>query len=349
MTWHESHSPPRPEITARVDRFVDALRCTKLAGAVVSVIVAGSASRGEETWQSGKLVSDIDLMLVTRRTNPLLAGSLSAAMDPFRRDGIDGGVTPLTSLRKYRTFAFYEAQAAGVVAWTNGASPPSWPAVRPHDIPRWESIRVLANRMFEQLKAVCGQTSPRQAANKSYEALVEAALGLEGRYRPTYRQRLAEVTSYAPALLQPRVLDTAASVLQARLGELPANHLSVKVSRADLLEGLGIALRSYLGCDGELAELLRILASRERHWRHRVYWAGAGHAAQSGIAKSHADPIISLWQQAAAILTGASTSPKIPRLIAAWKACPQILHGADPAYAAQQDLARHRVGAPPRA
>jgi hypothetical protein len=318
----------RPEIEARVRKFALALQSSKHAADVLAVIVSGSACRGEEIWSNGRLASDIDLMLVTRHTNPRLTHALAALMDPYREDGIDGGPTPLTSLRRYRTLAFYEARATGVVAWGRRDLDELLPLVQPEDLPRWEAVRVLANRMFEHLKAIAGQVEPSRAAAKSYEALVEAGLTLEGRYRPSYRQRLTELTENPPALLSARACDTAIAVLRSRLEHRAIRIPSTDIARHDLLAGLHDTLHTYLDANGTLAELLQHLQHTERHWRHRVYWAMTK-PGRAGHRSLRTDPIIALWQQAASVLARSPTARSARTLVDSWRSCPQILHSAE--------------------
>ena len=322
----------RPEVRARVRRFTAALQASDQAGHVLAVVVAGSASRGEDIWNAGRLVSDIDLMLVTHRTSPHRTRSLTAIMNRFREEGIDGGPTPLPSLRRFRTFAFYEARTTGFVVWGNHDLRSLLPPMSAADLPHWEAIRVLANRMFEHLKVAAGQSTPARASAKTYEALSEAALALEGRYRPSYRDRLAELTRHPPVLLSPPACGTAAAVLRARLAQQPWPAVLAGAARRDLLTGLGSALRRYLCADGTVTELLGLLGEKEKHWRHRAYWA-SGHLEYARSTRLKTDPVIRLWQQAAAALLGQPTSGTAEGLIEAWKACPQILRHHDAAYA----------------
>jgi hypothetical protein len=324
----------RPEIEERVHRFVRVLNSSTHARHIEAVVVAGSACRGEEIWRNGQLLSDIDLMLITQRTNPSRTRSITRIMNDFRADGIDGGLTPLTSLRRFRTFAFYEAYATGVMVSGNSPLETLLPPTSAADLPLWEAIRILANRMFEQLKATCGLTAPGQAAAKSYEALAEAALALESRYRPTYRLRLAELTSNPPSLLSVPVHNAATAVLRARLEQKDFSIPDAHVACRDLLEGLHRALCNYLDTDGTLIELLGLLGKRERHWRHRAYWAPT-HPGYLLRTSMRVDPIILLWQQAASALLAAPAADRAQDLVNAWKSCPQILRHHDGAYAVQ--------------
>jgi hypothetical protein len=322
----------RPAVQERVREFVDVLKSSPHARYVLAVVVAGSAGRSEDRWHEGRLISDIDLMLVTPRTNPVRTRRLGRVMAPFRSLGIDGGPTPLPSLQRFRTLAFYEARATGKVVWGSYGLDELIPAIGPADIPRWEAVRVLANRAFEHIKLACGQTTPEVATHKSYEALSEAALVLEARYRPTYRERLSELIVERPSLLDLRSYEAAVEVHKMRLGMSGSRPRRTPGEAADaLLRGLHDALTNYLGVSGSVAELLRELGERERHWKHRVYWG----VTRPGQARSavQLDPIIRLWQEAAALLRTGSSQRQAESLLTAWRACPQILRNQDASYA----------------
>ena len=107
------------------------------------------------------------------------------------------------------------------MVWGNRQLDSMLPPITANDLPRWEAFRVLANRMFEHLKTASGHAEPLQAASKSYEALAEAALTYEGRYRPSYRERLPELMEDLPALLTPRSLEAAIAVLGVVLKKAP--------------------------------------------------------------------------------------------------------------------------------
>jgi predicted nucleotidyltransferase len=328
-----------PEVAVRVRRFAHALQSSTQAKHVLAIIVAGSASRGEEIWHNGNLISDIDLMVVTRHTNPKRSKSLTKFISDYRSDGIDGGATPLPSLRRFRTFAFYEAQQNGIVVWGNYARDYLLPPMTSAEIPRWEAIRVLANRMFEHLKLACGRKSAEYVVGKSYEALAEASLAWEGRYRASYKERLAELIVRPPGLLSPTARSGAIEALSLRLGKLPssARISTADTARRDLLAGLRDVLEQYLQSDGTVTELLGLLGQHECHWKHRAYWAMA--RPRNAAAMLRIDPSIALWQKAAEALQASFAPDQTGHLVDEWDACPSILRHHDPIYA--HGLAAH--------
>ena len=106
--------------------------------------------------------------------------------------GIEGGRVPVGTLR-YATLTNYEAGRAGVVVDGDAEVLGRIALDRAEDIPSWEAVRLLANRLFEHLKHRAGSIAAEDAVRKSYEAIGEAQLVLEGRYRPSFRDRATEI------------------------------------------------------------------------------------------------------------------------------------------------------------
>jgi hypothetical protein len=314
-----------PAVKERVDGFLADLERAPVARHVLGVVVSGSAARGEEIWAGDRLVSDIDLMVLTRRTDPRLIAAIERVIARHRHAGIDGGQVPVGPLRRYLTFAFYEARANGVVV--AGAADPHRlvPPTVPADLPVWEGVRVLANRLMEHVKLAVGETSAERAVAKSYEALAEAVLAAEKRYRPSYTERLAELERDPPRSMPGEVRDATVAVLRNRLGDaaaaLPADPA---IARRHLVAGLGRLISLYTGVEDPAADGLARLARRERHWRHRVYWAArlAATGRWSEI-DLRADPVVRLWQRA--LHADALSTEDRLRLLRDWRACPQPL------------------------
>jgi hypothetical protein len=199
------------------------------------------------------------------------------------------------------------------------------PATDPADLPVWEGVRVLANRLLEHVKYDDGLIEADRVVAKSYEALAEAYLVAEGRYRPSYTERLAAIEHAAPDA-PPDVVAAMLAVLRHRLDGGAPPDLDVAAARAHLVAGLGRIAAAYTGTPGDPAAQLRRLARAERHPRHRLYWA-ARMAAQGRWTDLDpaTDPVIRVWQRALALVTVGSTAERRRRLLADWRACPQIL------------------------
>src|SRR5581483_11688732 len=87
----------------------------------------------------------------------------------------------------------YEARWTGRVIEGDPRVLEAIPMTHAADIPRWEAARLLFNRLMEHVKLLAGTASPPAVVQKSYEALSEAYLVIERRYRPSFRERLEEV------------------------------------------------------------------------------------------------------------------------------------------------------------
>lgn len=313
-----------PGVTARVDSFLADFERTAVRKHVLAVVVAGSAARGEEIWHGETLVSDIDLMFLTRHTNPLITRKIATAMSPHAAAGIDGGPTPIGSVRRYATLAFHEAAESGVLVMGKLQLHDLVPPLAAQRIPIWEAVRVLSNRLMEHVKFRAGLSSAERAVAKSYEALAEAGLVLEGRYAPTYGRRRDELLSRPLSAFPAETTKRALVALDSRLdGSQPA-ALDVDTALDDLLDGLRTALQKDLGTRNSTRRLLSLLAVRERHRKHRLFGVVAATYPRASLRQAaKTDPIIAAWQSAFAYLTCDKGDPL--RVLSSWRASPQIL------------------------
>ena len=319
-----------PRIKDRVEAFLLDLDHSPVSRHVVGVVVGGSAARGEEIWLGERLLSDIDLMVLTRRTSPRLIGRIDQLLARHRDSGIDGGQVPLGPLAGHLTLAFFEARANAVVVRGAVDLASVIPPTDPGDLPLWEGIRVLANRLLEHVKYEEGLVGSERVVAKSYESLAEAYLVLEGRYRPSYAERLAEIERDPPDAPVDVVVGMGAA-LRARVhgrGPTSAEVRPADVSRAldHLLAGFARLAGRHTGVTGAAADQVRALAGSERHWWHRLYWAAVlGRQGRWAEASLSVDPIIAVWQRTLGVLTGSSNSAQRRQLLRDWHLCPQIL------------------------
>ena len=315
-----------PRIQARVADFLADLDRDPVAADVLGVVVSGSAARGEEVWRGGELLSDIDLMVLTQRTSPRLITAIDAVISRHRQAGVDGGQTPLGPLGRYLTFAFYEARLTGQVVRGDVDLARLIPPIEPGTLPVWEGFRVLANRLVEHVKYARRLIPADRVVAKSYEALAEAYLVAENRYRPSYAARLAEL-EHRPPQAPPEVVGGMLAVLRDRLGGAPAGRApDVATALGHLIDGLGRVGAVVTGRSGPAAVQLRALAAINRHWRHRLYWA-ALLARQGRLSELRLtpDPILRVWDRTLAVVIGPATDADRDRLLADWRSCPQLL------------------------
>ncbi len=321
-----------PEVRARVMDFVDDLRRDPCYRDALGVLVAGSAARGEERWQGGRLDSDIDVMVIARSSTLRLdrTRAVERVIARHAARGIDGGRIPASTLH-YATLTNYEARRSGVVVDGDPEVVGRISLRRTEDIPVWEGVRLLANRLFEHLKHRAGLADDEWAVRKSYEAIGEAQLVLEGRYRPSFRERAEEIHRRPLNAPVPRASERYLQAEDARRSGLEIPDAEAGVALADLLLELEHAMRSHSGTPEGLDGQLRGLAMTERHPSHRAYWALVGlGGGRDGLHSPTQDPIVRLWRAAVAALQGGASSARAAELVRLWLRCPQILQSSRP-------------------
>lgn len=316
-----------PEVRLRVKDFVAELRREPCRRDVLAVLVTGSAARGEERWREGRLLSDIDVMVIAHSPSYRLdrTRAVERVIARHAARGIEGGRVPVGTLR-YATLTNYEAGRAGVVVDGDAEVLGRIALDRAEDIPSWEAVRLLANRLFEHLKHRAGSIAAEDAVRKSYEAIGEAQLVLEGRYRPSFRDRATEIRRLP---LDSPVAGASERYLEAADSRRTGAEIAgpeADVALGDLLCELEHAMRRHSGRPGDLARQLDEMALAERHLSHRAYWAALGLlGARDGLHAPTQDPIVRLWRAAVASLRGSDSPARAAELVRLWLRCPQIL------------------------
>jgi predicted nucleotidyltransferase len=320
-----------PEIERRVASFAADLRASRVGDDVLALVVSGSAAREEERWVGGELESDIDLMVISRSSTARFDRTYRTrvVLEGHAADNVEGGRIPVTTLG-YATLANFEARHRGVVAYGDASVLGRVPMAGPADIPGWEAVRLLANRLFEHLYLRAGMKGADVAVRKSYEAIGESQLVLERRYRPSFRERVAEI---ARAPLASPVADSGAIYAEAervRRGESARLDLTPAHALRDLRLQLGAALDQVGMRGGTLEQQLARLADREVHLLHRAYWSLRGLDRRDGRHRPTADPIVQLWRAAVAGLATEISERESRVLVQLWHQCPQILRKGSP-------------------
>lgn len=316
----------RPETRDRVSLLVADLRASPFVQSLRAVVVTGSAARGEEIVIDGLPRGDIDVMVVTDSTSLRLGRSIDRVVRRHAAAGVEGGRVPIRTLERHRTLINFEAKHTGVVVFGDRALLERIPLDKPSDIARWEAVRLLCNRLFEHLKLAAGLTSPDMCTGKSYEALAEAYLILENRYRPTFAARRSELREREPLSAVDNLNEKVLSVLDWRAGRASSPRTSHTTALRDLLIGLEDVMGRYLGMQGPIPVQFQRLQRRERHLAHRLYWLGK--TAVSGRPQFGAlrvDPVVALWSDGFRVLAAGPAQPETAsRLVIAWRSCPQI-------------------------
>ena len=314
----------RPETGAVVAECVENLRVDRVYRHIVAVVVCGSAGRGEDRPLAGG--SDIDLMVVTASRSPFVGGRIAQVLDESRHLGIEGGQVPRDTLRVHRTLLNYEARFNGTVVDGDAAVLEEIPMRGPADIPRWEAVRLLFNRLFEHIKVRAGLLEEDSCIAKTYEAIGEAQLVLERRYRPSFAERWKEVHDRplpeAVPALQAKYLWTAAR----RTGTPTRPIASIETARNDLLQALDAALGRYTAVDGDMQTRLVALSRQERNWSHRVYWMARCVLGREPVRRYlRTDPSLVIWRDGLDYLNDRAPTTDPLKLVLRWQTCPQIL------------------------
>jgi predicted nucleotidyltransferase len=313
-----------PDARRRVEPVLEELMASPVARRVVAVVVCGSAARGEESLAEGA-PSDIDLRVVTDSPSPLLGRRISQILERHSDTGVEGGQVPRRTLSAHRTLVNYEAKLTGAVVAGDPAVLDLIPMRRPAEIPEWEGVRLLLNRVMEHVKVLASRQPAQLAVSKTYEALVEQRLLVEGRYVPTFAQRCEEVRRAAPGGPVQELREKYLATYRVRAGD-QATLPDLTVAAEDLLAGIGDALRGYTGRDGGLLEELDRVSSGERNVAHRLYWLGVqtlqGRPWEASVFE---DPSIAIWRNGVNLVSGRPHGIDVERLLGAWRLCPQIL------------------------
>jgi len=271
---------------------------------LVALAVVGSAARGEETWRQGKLVGDIDLAAVTWSPDPFTVRRFHEAARGLGPD-IGLGCFPLYSLRRYRTLEFYEAKRTGCVLWGETGVFERVRIESAGDIPRWEGLRLLLNRVMECIRARARLLPPWYAAVKTYLALGEADLVFAGRYAPSYQSRWELLEADGAVLGSRELLERFRWAIQLKLhGDTQPGQINQHEYEHWLLEGLALLLSRYLGEHVTVEAGLAVVSRRivhpihrvlymVRHWRQPRLWAAA----------VQRDPVFPIWECAIQVLS----------------------------------------------
>jgi predicted nucleotidyltransferase len=313
------------QVRDRVTPFIEDLRRRRLHNQVVAVVVVGSAARGEQWPRSAAQSSDIDVMVITRSGSIELGRRIKHVIDRYQHDGLEGGQVPMGTLSRHRTLLNYEARWSGCVIEGDRTVLDRIPMMGPRDIPRWEAVRLLFNRLMEHLMLRTGATNPERVVQKTYEALGEASLVMQRRYQPTFRGRLQELHERPVA----GDADVNAKVLQALerrfRPDVPVPDGSISALRS-LRNGLDATLASYLGEQEPVRSQLEKLGRMHRNVPHRLYWLGR-EALRGSVTLTtlRQDPSIGVWRMGLDVLDGITTTYDAHTVLRAWRACPQIL------------------------
>jgi hypothetical protein len=255
------------------DQVVDA--CASLPG-LNAIILTGSMARDEASIANhggGMTVvrGDAEFLLVFRAGTRVPAVSAAERIAKFVEERLAGhnlrcrvGLSPVSTLflEQMRPHIFgYELRTCGRVVWGDKNALERVPAFEATEIPLDDAVRLLCNRMIELLELVAASgfrsKEAQYATVKLYLDMATSFLLFAGAYRPTYRDRVAELQRLAASM---PAEDTPFSLPEFAAAVERCTH--VKLSSADFSAGRCAA-------DSEISERMLLEAVRLAHllWR----------------------------------------------------------------------------------
>ncbi|MGA2239464.1 MAG: hypothetical protein ABSG74_09650 [Candidatus Bathyarchaeia archaeon] len=141
-------------------------------------------------------MSDVDLQVVARSFNPQLEKMVASIVRRYQeslRVKMSAGVIPFRNYRTQKKLDFYDAKKTGRVIFGDESILDTISMRDPRDIPLWEGLRLLFNRIFGLLENLDDVQALTYDIAKVYLAIGEADLVSHCQYRPTCRERLVKI------------------------------------------------------------------------------------------------------------------------------------------------------------
>lgn len=244
------------EIIGQAGKFLHGL----LFGEYTAILLLGSAARNEVSFgPDGTILSDLDFLVVLPQKNRVTASrkehQCRAKLRDFERDFYKKHLIPITigfanaSAKCWMpaTPMMLELRENGRVLYGD-TSVKNWPAIKKnYQIPSWEGIRLIANRICELL-GVIGHTPIVHsdlvyASLKMVLACSEAHLIDNQIYRTSYRNRLEQYCATHNSFSD-RENNLILSAYRAKLGQDMSFYAQDAFSLAQDVLQLGISILS---------------------------------------------------------------------------------------------------------
>lgn len=272
------------------------------------------------------IASDIDVMVITGSSGLLLGRKIHKTIRDAGGGVIQGSRVGLQQLCSYRTLVHFEAKHAGYVADGDHSVLECIRMANADDIPTWEAVRLLLNRVFAYLEFKAGELDGAQCAAKLYEAMGDSLLLLDGRYHPSFASRLEAMTKTpVNTAAVPHLVATYKDVVRARLGGPSAQVGRPETAVSDLISTLEHVLRTIHQCDSDLDALMSLTEREHRNLRQRAYWLAVTTAeGRPCFATTRVDPAFIVWRNGIAhTLDPALSARAASKLVKEWKRCPK--------------------------
>jgi predicted nucleotidyltransferase len=296
---------------------------------LLAVVVAGSAATGEETWINAKMISDVDIFLITKRRNPFLESRVAWLVSKSTRDfdfEVTVGCVRSKDLRKTKDLEHYEAMKSGEVVWGVKDIFQCVPIKSEKDIPRWEGIRLLFNRAMDLTQAFYGRKHSTYTVAKSYLAIGQAYLIFDGRYRSSYSERLDEILKKCDLHIINDFIEKFRKCSQFKMNRLDTIDLSINAARTDLLKALNYFLSVYVGSDKPLCDSINILSKRFYCPSHALeYFLRKLGQKKVTLRSVFREPCFIVWSEAIKLLKENShDNERMKQISEDWRVMPQF-------------------------
>lgn len=239
----------------------------------------------------------------------------------------DIGCVSFKNLKRERDLESYEGKVSGKVIWGNKQVFGYIPIKRSEEIPKWEGIRLLLNRVFEQLKALCGKTSKTYAIVKTYLAIGEAYLIFDGRYRCSYKERFGEIRNKCDLHVVRNFVAKFEECSKFKLNECTEMKLTFDEAKKDLLSAIFFFLSAYTGRNAPIDKNMKMVSRHFYHPIHSAYFISRK-ALQKQIALKplFKEPCFVVWEEAIKLLREDSIQvEQITSVINDWRIAPQVV------------------------
>ncbi len=209
----------KDEVVSKICEIVARECRTAFGGRLISVILTGSAARGEATIVSSgdgwKILGDAEFLVVLHQAG---GSARIRSRDTLKRESAEKlrlqgievtiglGFVPVSYLKGLPAYIFsYELRECGKVVSGNPQILDVMPQFGASAISREDAWRLLCNRMIEQLEVIGDlERAPQQLTNGLHYATVKLYLDMAtsylvfaGAYAPTYRERVQRLMMLA--------------------------------------------------------------------------------------------------------------------------------------------------------
>ena len=223
----------------------------KLPFKPVAIIWFGSAVRNQVTKHNGVMLSDIDIMVISRLSFFYMLYNKGAARY-LEKEGHECGVTYMMprQLKKRRDMMMSDLFDSGIVMYgkKNILNKYRFDKI---EIPRWEGLRYLFN-MTAHLKLYNNQQKQKEnqvefqyILVKCYIAIAKAYAVFQRQYSSDYSELLNMVKNGTIEIPE-QIYSNIIYALQFKLNIIEYSYISLSQTRTDLLNSLKCLLSKYL-------------------------------------------------------------------------------------------------------